>query len=37
MDQSRITLEDLERINRIDPDQPLSAGAWVKLVQPGRR
>jgi predicted Zn-dependent protease len=37
MDQSRITLEDLERINRIDPDPPLSAGAWVKLVQPGRR
>jgi len=37
MDQSRITLEDLERINRIDPDQPLSAGTWVKLVQPGRR
>jgi predicted Zn-dependent protease len=37
MDQSRINLEDLVRINRIDPDQPLSAGAWVKLVQLGRR
>jgi predicted Zn-dependent protease len=37
MDQSRVDLEDLVRINRIDPDQPLSAGAWVKLVQLGRR
>lgn len=34
---SRVTLEDLVRINRIDPDRPLSAGAMVKLIQPGRR
>jgi predicted Zn-dependent protease len=37
MDQSRVNLEDLVRINRIDPDQALSAGAWVKLVELGRR
>ena len=36
MDQTRVTLEDLVQINRIDPDQPLSAGTWVKLVQPGK-
>ncbi len=37
MDPTRVKLEDLARINRIDPDQPLSAGAMVKLVQMGRR
>ena len=35
--QTRVSLEDLARINRIDPDRTLSAGTWVKLVQPGRR
>jgi predicted Zn-dependent protease len=34
--QSRITLEELARINRIDPDQKLAAGATVKLVTLGR-
>ena len=37
LDADRITLEDLVRVNRLDPDQALDAGAWVKLVQPGRR
>ena len=35
--QTRVTLEDLVQVNRMDPDQSLSAGAWVKLVQLGRR
>ena len=35
--QTRLTVDDLVQINRIDPDQPLSAGAWVKVVQPGKR
>ena len=35
--QTHLTLDDLVQINRMDPDQPLSAGAWVKLVQPGSR
>jgi predicted Zn-dependent protease len=34
--QSRITLEELARLNRIDPDQKLAAGAAVKLITPGR-
>jgi predicted Zn-dependent protease len=37
LDQTRVKLEDLVRINRIDPDQALSAGTWVKLIQPGKR
>jgi predicted Zn-dependent protease len=37
MDQSRVNLEDLVRINRMDPDVALSAGTWVKLVQLGKR
>ena len=36
-DQTRVTMEDLVQVNRIDPDQSLSAGAWVKLVQLGKR
>jgi predicted Zn-dependent protease len=35
--QERISLDELARINRMDPDRPLSAGTRVKLVQPGRR
>jgi len=34
--KSRITLEELARINRIDPDQKLAAGAAVKLITLGR-
>lgn len=34
--QSRVNLEDLALLNRVDPDQALSAGAAVKLVRPGR-
>ncbi|HSW40001.1 MAG TPA: M48 family metalloprotease [Acidobacteriota bacterium] len=37
MNQERVSLEALSRINRIDPDQPLAAGTMVKLVQLGRR
>jgi predicted Zn-dependent protease len=37
MDQTRVSLEDLARINRISPDQKLGAGTWVKLVQLGKR
>jgi len=37
VDQTRITLDDLVRINRVNPDQALSAGTWIKLLQPGRR
>ncbi len=37
MDQSRVSLQDLVQVNRMDPDQPLNAGAWVKLVQLGKR
>jgi predicted Zn-dependent protease len=37
MDQTRVKLEDLVRVNRIEPDQTLSAGTWVKLVQLGNR
>ena len=37
LDQTRLRLEDLERINRINPDQTLSAGTWVKVIQPGKR
>ena len=37
LDQARVKVEDLARINRIDPDQALNAGAWVKLVQLGKR
>ena len=33
---SRITLEELVRLNRLDPDQQLAPGTLVKLVQPGR-
>ena len=34
--QSRITVEDLALLNRLDPDQALNAGAPVKLVSLGR-
>jgi predicted Zn-dependent protease len=37
LDQKRVSLEDLVRINRINPDEKLHAGTWVKLVQLGRR
>ncbi len=33
---SKVNVEELARLNRIDPDQKLTAGAMVKLVQPGR-
>ena len=32
----RISLEELVRLNRLDPDQQLAPGTLVKLVQPGR-
>ncbi len=32
----RITAQNLGRLNRIDPDNPLSAGTRVKVVRPGR-
>lgn len=35
--QDRVTVEDLVKINRLNPDQALSAGTWVKLVQAGAR
>jgi len=34
--KSRITLEDLSRLNRLDPDRTLAAGTIVKLVTLGR-
>jgi len=34
--QSRITVEDLALLNRLDPDAALDAGAPVKLIRPGR-
>lgn len=34
--QSRITVEELAQLNRLSPDQALSAGTPVKLVRPGR-
>lgn len=37
IDQNRVSLQNLAQINRLDPDQPLSAGTWVKLVQLGKR
>ncbi|MFH1573490.1 MAG: LysM peptidoglycan-binding domain-containing protein, partial [Acidobacteriota bacterium] len=33
---SRISLDDLALLNRIDPDQPLRPGTMIKLVRPGR-
>jgi len=33
---SRITIEELSLLNRLDPDQPLASGARVKVVRPGR-
>ncbi len=35
--QGRIKIEDLARLNRLNPDQALEANSWVKLVEPGRR
>lgn len=35
--QGRIKIEDLARLNRLQPDQALAANTWVKLVDPGRR
>jgi len=35
-DQSRIAVEDIALLNRLDPDQALSAGTPVKLVSLGR-
>ncbi len=37
LDQERVSLEDLVRINRIGPDQRLNEGTLIKLVQSGRR
>ncbi len=34
--QSRISVEDLALLNRLDPDQALSAGVPVKLIRLGR-
>jgi predicted Zn-dependent protease len=34
--QSRITVENLALLNRLDPDQALNAGVPVKLIRPGR-
>ncbi len=34
--QARTDLDDIALLNRIDPDQKLSAGARVKLIRPGR-
>ncbi len=34
--QGRITLEELSRLNRIDPDRTLAPGTAIKLVRPGR-
>jgi len=33
---SRVKLEDLALLNRLDPDQALAAGTPVKLIRPGR-
>jgi predicted Zn-dependent protease len=32
----RITLEELARVNRLDPDERLPAGRSIKLVETGR-
>jgi predicted Zn-dependent protease len=37
MNPTRVSLEDLARVNRIDLDQALTAGTLVKLVQLGKR
>jgi predicted Zn-dependent protease len=37
LDQKRVSPENLARVNRVDLDQPLDAGTWVKLVQLGKR
>ncbi|RPJ56832.1 MAG: peptidase M48 [Acidobacteria bacterium] len=34
---SRIKLEDLALLNRLEPNEPLRAGVEVKLIEPGRR
>jgi len=34
--QSRVTLEELALLNRLDPDQVLKGGIMIKLVQEGR-
>jgi len=34
--KSRISAEELSRLNRIAPDQALAAGTLVKLIRPGR-
>lgn len=34
--QSRISVEDIAQLNRLDPDQALSAGTPVKLISLGR-
>lgn len=34
--QSRITVEELALLNRLDPDQALTAGVQVKVIRPGR-
>ncbi len=36
-DPARVSIEDLARVNRKDPDQKLAAGTWIKLVQLGKR
>jgi len=34
---SRIKLEDLAQLNRLEPNEPLPAGGGVKLIEAGRR
>jgi predicted Zn-dependent protease len=34
--QSRVAVEELALLNRLDPDQTLDAGAPVKLIRPGK-
>jgi predicted Zn-dependent protease len=37
LNNPRITAEDLARLNRLEPNSSLRAGAPVKVVEPGRR
>lgn len=37
LNHPRVSLDDLSLLNRIEPDEPLEAGTWVKLVVAGRR
>ena len=37
LQNSRIKLEDLALLNRLEPNEPLRGGVEVKLIEPGRR